>query len=154
MSKVFKHKGLDTALFYAVLVVGVIVGVIVLFVNADTTPATSEDYAPLYEQVEALRKDFSLIGEMDNVDSYNPTKGKLVLKGGKECDLAVYFDPSNNTITDTQEIDKSLNTAQYIVFLVCAAIGGFVCAFIFIAVIFGLVLIAEEIKKRPKKEYY
>ena len=155
MSKVFKkHKGLDTGMFYAALLIGAIAGIIVFIVNANTTPATYADYQPLYEQVNELRSDFSAIGDMDNISSYYPGKGKLILDGGKECDLAVYFDVASNKITNTVEIDKVLTTPQYIVSLVFTAIAGAGIAFLIISAVFIIIILAEKIKKKDPKEYY
>ena len=148
MSKLFeKHKGLDYAIFYAALVIGVIAGIVVFAMHADTKPATYEDYAPLYQQVEALEADFSILGDMENVDSFNATKGKFVLKGGKQCDLAVYFNPTDNTITSTVEIDKCLTPMQYVATLIMSALAGFGITFLIISAVFVIVIVAEKIKK-------
>ena len=126
--------------------IGAIAGIIVFIVNANTTPATYADYQPLYEQVNELRSDFSAIGDMDNISSYYPEKGKLILDGGKECDLAVYFDVASNKITNTVEIDKVLTTPQYIVSLVFTAISGAGIAFLIISAVFIIIILK---KARP-----
>ena len=149
-----KHIGLDYIFFYAMLLIGAVVGIVIFLTKADTTPATALDYEPLYEQVDELRSDFSSVGDMENVTFYSPNKGKLVLDGGKECDLAVYYDPDTFEITNTVEIDKVLNTSQYIALLILTVLPAIGVGALIACAVFICEIVADKIKSRKKKEYY
>ena len=144
-----KFKGIDTAFFYFMLLAGALIGAVLFIANADTMPATYDDYSPLYEQVDCLKRDFSSIGEMDNVKFYNNDKGKLDLDGGKECDLAVYFD-NNKQITATSEIDKSLTGLQFIAYLLISALVGAGVGAVITTGFFSISIIVE--KKQAKRK--
>lgn len=70
--------------------------------TTDFTPATRDDYSPLYDQVELLKKDIRNSFSMDNA-TINSSMESITLSS-EECDLCLTLD-NKGTIISIEEID-------------------------------------------------
>lgn len=99
---------------------------------ADTTKATKEDYAPLYEKKALLEENLAYIFDFNKNDFYY-SSNQIILKS-KECDLIVIVE--NGVVVDSIEHDNMLTPAEVVLnIMACSAISVLVVTVIWLLLI-------------------
>lgn len=121
------------------IVVGIIIGPIVVCNIEDTTKATAEDYAPLYEQLDAIKTDFYNVFYMDNVEVTIKEQYVEITLKAEECKLNVISAKDSTDEFTINEIDNSLTIGLAI--LLGIILGSLYGALVPLIIGLGIVLI-------------
>lgn len=73
--------------FYISLIIGFIIGAMYAFSIMDFTPASPDDFKPLYEQKDLIEVDFFSVLDMENATINPSTNSIKVLLSSEECNL-------------------------------------------------------------------
>lgn len=148
------EKFLDLSMVI-ISIFGFALGFIFTFNSRDYTPATVNDFKPLYEEKMQIENDFSSFLEMDNAKI--DIKNKTIILNSEECSLKLTYD-TNHTITSVTEVDRYEPLKKIIFISIISAIMWAIClpgAIIIILLIISwfIFFCFEFIKEFIKKEF-
>lgn len=147
----FNKLELFNALFILLVFIGFIIGFFICFTvsnaRVDTTPASQEDFAPLYKQKQLLETDFSSILSMENVELISSGDSKVVTLTSKKCNLTIKFDSQLN-VTSIREKDNSTPVIRVVLFSCWA---GLFSALLLAIVLVCFIFLPKSIKEKPGK---
>ena len=123
--------------------VGFIIGVVFAFCNLDSTPASQNDFEPLYTQKEILENDFSSVYGMNNAKITISDDSNVVNLDSEECKLVLTFDKDFNLIS-TEAVDYS-DSIGVVIFLSIITGIGFIFIFYVIFMVFLIVYVIIQV---------
>ena len=117
----------------------------------DFTPATRDDYLPLYEQADILKEDIDNIWSMDNA-SVNFSKHTITLFS-EECNIDLTLDDNLNIIS-IEEIDNCDGSSiPYQIFIILfAIIVSYFCSCATLIVIFIIIVSITDLVDKMKNK--
>lgn len=121
--------------FYISLIIGFIIGAMYAFSIMDFTPASPDDFKPLYEQKDLIEVDFFSVLDMENATINPSTNSIKVLLSSEECNLLLHFN-KDFKITSSQETD---NFVPIFIVILCSIFFGFLGMVILFILFFILV---------------
>lgn len=130
--------------YWTVILIITIVAIpffIVFISTYDLTPATRDDYLPLYEQVDILKEDIDNIWSMDNA-SVNISEHTITLFS-EECNIDLTLDDNRNIIF-IKEIDNcdASSVPLRIIIILPLIIASYFCSlvsFLLFGIIFNII---------------
>lgn len=117
--------------------------------TTDFIPATSENYSPLYDQVDLLEKDINNLFSMDNATLDSSIKN--ITLSSEECDLCLTLDNKVN-ITSIKEIDNCHSPIFIIPIIFCSLFLSFCGSWVLLICFFIIGTTIEFIKDKLKKK--
>lgn len=121
--------------YYSTIIIGFIMGAIFSFNLMDSTPASPDDFKPLYEQKEVLETNFYSVLEMENATIYFSDDFIEATLSSEECSLLLHFNKDFKFIS-SEEIDKSISIP---IVILGSTFFGFLCMAAFLILFLILV---------------